>query len=148
MFEEIYGIIGVAGTVISVISLWLYVQDARKNKPKIIQTFQHVMDNGEFLIRVFVSNIGHQTAKNCSAKVYLQESQIEDLSFPPIDSPIGRIGADWPKASSFKVHPNTPITLRAYLPSKCEGEKIHIRLYSEGKEVDRSEPFTLTKAKA
>jgi hypothetical protein len=138
MLELIYGTVGV-------ISLILFVWDAAKIEPKIIQIYYCVMDTGEFQINAMVTNVGRRTAKNCSAKIYLENNPIQNLSFSPIDSPIGRIGLDWPAYTSFKIHPNTPIWLRGYLNPNYEGKKVHVRLFLNGREVDQFEHFTLTK---
>jgi hypothetical protein len=145
MFEVIFGIVGIVGAVITIINYILYVRETRKTEPKIIHTVLRIMDTGDFQILVTVSNVGYRSAKNCSAKIYMQDNQIEDLSFAPIDSPLGRIGIDWPKDTSFDIHPNTPIMVRAYLSPEFEGKKVHVRLFSGGKEFDRSNSFTLTK---
>lgn len=147
MFEVIYGIVGIVGAVFSIIALILYFQETRKIEPKLIQILQRIMDDGNFQIMVEVSNVGNQSAKNCSAKIFVKDNPVEDLSFQPIDSPLGRIGIDWPKATSFEIHPNTPIMLRGYLSKDYTDKEVHVRLFFNGKEVQRSDSFTLTKIK-
>lgn len=129
------------------ISLEVYVWETRKIEVKIIQIFQRVMDKGDFQIIVVVTNIGNRVAENCSVKIYVEDNPVQDLSFPSIDSPIGKIGLDWPTYTSFEIHRNTPIWLRGYLGPNYEGKRVHVRLFLDDREVDRSNTFTLTKVK-
>jgi hypothetical protein len=138
LIEVLFGIVGIYALI-------LYVKDSRKIEPRIIQTYQDVTrDDSSFLIRAVVSNLGRRTAKNCSVKIYVDNNPVEDLSFQPIDSLRGRIGLNWPKITSFVLHPTTPIMLRGYLSKDYEGKEFCVRLFSDGKKYDESNHFTLT----
>ncbi len=142
--EEIYGIVGFLGAVFSLIALIVYFQDARKIEPRIIQTYHRVLNDGNFQIQALISNVGKRTAKNCSAKFYVDNNPVGDLEFHPVDSPLGRLGKDWPILTSFDVHPNIPIWVKGYLSPDYENSRVQIELFLRGDKVDQSNSFTLT----
>ena len=135
--------LGVAGTGFGIWSLILQILDRNLIQPKILQVFIRITDNLDYLIQVNLGNLGNKEAANCSARVYDEENQIEDLTFLPIDSPLGRIGPDWPSNSVFRLLPKSQINVRGYLNSALAGRRIHVRLFLNNEEVDRSDIFTL-----
>jgi hypothetical protein len=143
LLEIIFGVIGIAGSVVTIIALMMYLRDRGKVEPKIIQTFVRIMDNHDYLIQAVLSNLGNKTADRCGARLYIGDNPVSDLSFVPVDSPLGRIGPDWPAATLFPLHPRTPVTVRGYLSANQRGQKVHVRLFRDNKEVARSYEFSL-----
>jgi len=143
--EWIFGLLGLLGSSLGIYSLYLQLKDRSKIEPKILQLFQRVTDNYDFLIQVVITNLGNKEAENCQVKIYDSntDNQLDILSFMPVDSPLGRMSPDWPSETDFTVYPKTQITVRTYLGSSLEGHQVHARLYYNNESVDRSKTFTL-----
>lgn len=136
------GVLGILGLIFGIYSLYLQIKDRTKINPKILQVFVRITSNLDYLIQVVISNLGNRVAENCMARIYEEDNSLTDLSYMPIDSPLGRISPDWPSESVFNVFPKTQITVRGYLQSQLQGHRVHIRLIHNYNEVDRKS-FTL-----
>lgn len=132
-----------ASLVLAVIALVLYIKDRLRASPRIVQTFARIMDSGDYQISGVLTNTGNRTANHCS--VWLQdqpESQFaRQLTFQPIDSPIGKLRPEWPSHEEFRLLPSTQIVVRCYLKPPEIDKEVQLVLYSKDKAVDASPVF-------
>ncbi len=140
---------GGLGTSIGAVALILYLQDKVRERviePVIIQTVvritgKHGDNPQEYRIEANVSNEGGLRAKDCEAVIQIDGNVVGNLSHVPVDSPIGRIGVNWPSEVRFSLYPRRPIWVTGSVRAR-PGTIASIVLRANGQE-NKSPPFEL-----
>ena len=123
--------------MVAVLALVLYVWDRFRIEPVIVRVFVRKMDEPDtYLIQADLSNEGGRKAGGCSAEIEIDGNPVEQLAFVPVDSPIGRMGVDWPQQPRFTMYPRRTVPVRGYVKAP-KGTRISMVLRKDGKGKDR-----------
>jgi len=115
-FPSAWQILELAGTIVSIAALILYIRDKRLVEPVILRPISvRIMNDGSYLVQANLSNEGGRKATGCSAGIEIDGNLIESMVHVPVDSPIGRIGTDWAQRPEFTLYPHRPIPVRTYV---------------------------------
>lgn len=107
--------IAAMGALPAIVALVLYISDAVAVEPVVIQRIVRIMDEpNRYLIEALISNNGGKEATQCDMVVEIGGNLVSRLSYIPVDSPLGRIGSDWPIEDTFTLYPRIPISVRGY----------------------------------
>ena len=118
-------------------ALVLYMWDRFRIEPVIVRVFvQKMHEPDTCLIQADLSNEGGRRASGCSAEIEIDRKPVERLAFVPVDSPIGRIGGDWPEQPRFTMYPRRTVPVRGYVKAPKD-TRVSMVLRKEGKEKDR-----------
>ena len=102
--------------MVAVLALVLYVWDRFRIEPVIVRVFVGKMDEPDtYLIQADLSNGGGRRAAGCTADIEIDGNPVEQLAFVPVDSPIGRIGLDWPQQPRFTMYARRTVPVRGYV---------------------------------
>jgi hypothetical protein len=134
-------IVGSVGTIAAIVALILYVWDKRRIELALIRTYVSVVSPQEYLLQVNVSNEGGREAEKCDVIVEMNGNVVTHLSYAPVDSPLGKIGVDWPDECTFSLYPRRPMWVRGYVKAP-PGTRIAVVLRRKGQQV-KNIPFTL-----
>lgn len=127
--------IGFIGTGVGTFALILYLQDRLRVDPVILQIYLRIIRPETYHLEANVSNEGGRRIDYCDVVVRIKGNDVSSLQWIPVDSPLGRIGADWPAQNWFNLYPRRPIIVRGYVHG-APGTHVTLVLRSQGKEYD------------
>lgn len=129
--------LSIAGTTVGVAALLLYIWDRIRIEPVIVRVLVRKMDEPDiYLIQADLSNEGGRKASGCTAAIEINSNLVEQLAYVPVDSPIGRIGVDWPQQPRFTMYPRRTMPVRGYLKAPKDTH-VSIVLRKDDKEKHR-----------